>query len=131
MKSRKAVGPNGIPIEAWKCLRKVGIEWLARLFNRILDTRKMPNSWRHNIVVPIYKNKGNIQNCSNYRGIKLMSYTMKLWERVIEQNFRSLTIVLENQFEGFNRVPRELIWWVLGRKKVSQCNVDIINDMYE
>jgi hypothetical protein len=30
--------------------------------------------------VPIYTNKGDIQSCTNYRGIKLMSYTMKLWE---------------------------------------------------
>ena len=26
------------------------------------------------------KNKGNVQSCTNYRGIKLMSHTMKLWE---------------------------------------------------
>ena len=26
----------------------------------------------------------DIQSCTNYRGIKLMSHTMKLWERVIE-----------------------------------------------
>ncbi|KAL5579384.1 hypothetical protein UlMin_011826 [Ulmus minor] len=100
MKSGKAVGPNDIPIEAWKCLREVEIQWLTRLFNRILESRKMPNLWRHSIVVPIYKNKGNIQNCSNYRGIKLMSHTMKLWERAIKQRLRSLTTVSDNQF-GF------------------------------
>ena len=40
----------------------------------------MPNEWR-SVVVPIYKNKKDIQNYTNYRGIKLMSHTMKLWER--------------------------------------------------
>ncbi|KAL5555476.1 hypothetical protein UlMin_037712 [Ulmus minor] len=101
MKARKVVGPNDIPIEAWKCFREVGIQWLTSFFNRILETRKMPNLWRHNIVVvAIYKNKGDIQNCSNYREIKVMSHTMKLWERVIEQRLRSLTTVSENQF-GF------------------------------
>ncbi len=54
MKSGKAVGLNDIPIEAWKCLGEVGIQWLTRLSNRILETRKMPDVWRHNIVVPIY-----------------------------------------------------------------------------
>ena len=40
----------------------------------------MSNEWRKCILVPIYKNKGDIQSCTNYRGIKLMCHTMKLWE---------------------------------------------------
>jgi uncharacterized Zn finger protein len=60
----------------------------------------MPDEWRRSILVPIFKNKGDIQNCTNYRGIKLMSHTMNLWERVIEHRLRKLTIVSKNQF-GF------------------------------
>jgi len=59
----------------------------------------MPEEWR-SILVPIYKNKGDIQSCTNYRGIKLMSHTMKLWERVIEHRLRGMTRVTMNQF-GF------------------------------
>nr|GFB92810.1 integrator complex subunit 11 [Tanacetum cinerariifolium] len=40
------------------------------------------------------------QVCSNYRGIKLLSHTMKLWERVIKRRLRRETSVSENQF-GF------------------------------
>nr|GEY76645.1 hypothetical protein [Tanacetum cinerariifolium] len=40
---------------------------------------------------------GDAQACSNYRGIKLLSHTMKLWERVIERMLRIETRVLENQ----------------------------------
>ncbi|GKC36376.1 retrovirus-related pol polyprotein LINE-1 [Tanacetum coccineum] len=43
---------------------------------------------------------GDAQTCSNYRGIKLLSHTMKLWERVIERRLRRETKVSENQF-GF------------------------------
>lgn len=32
------------------------------------------------------KNKGDIQSCDNYRGTKLMRYTLKLWERVVESS---------------------------------------------
>ena len=39
----------------------------------------MPDEWR-SILVSNYKNKGDIQSCTNYWGIKLMSHTMKLWE---------------------------------------------------
>ncbi|CAN6305897.1 unnamed protein product, partial [Urochloa humidicola] len=61
---------------------------------------KMPEEWRRSILVPIFKNKGDVQSCTNYRGIKLMSHTMKLWERVIEHRLRRVTSVTQNQF-GF------------------------------
>ena len=48
----------------------------------------MTDEWRRSVVVPISKNKGDIQNCINYRGVKLMSHNMKLWERVMEQRLR-------------------------------------------
>jgi hypothetical protein len=60
----------------------------------------MPKEWRRSILVPIFKNKGDVQSCTNYRGIKLMSHTMKLWERVIEHRLRRLPRVTQNQF-GF------------------------------
>ena len=34
----------------------------------------MSDEWKRSILIPIYKNKGDIQSCINYRGIKLMSY---------------------------------------------------------
>jgi Reverse transcriptase (RNA-dependent DNA polymerase) len=60
----------------------------------------MPDERRRSILVPIFKNKGNIQSCTNYKGIKLVSHTMKLWERVIKHRLRKLTIISKNQF-GF------------------------------
>ena len=48
------------------------------LFNKIWLTKKMPNEWKKSTLVPLYKNKGDIQSCFNYRGIKLMCHTMKL-----------------------------------------------------
>ena len=60
----------------------------------------MPEEWRRSILVPIFKNKGDVQSCTNYRGIKLMSHTMKLWERVIEHRLRRVTSMTQNQF-GF------------------------------
>jgi len=85
-----------------KCGRVLAIEELygSQLFNEIMRTKKMPDEWRRNTLIPIYKNKGDIQNCANYRGIKLMSHTMKLWERVIERRLRKETRVTDNQF-GF------------------------------
>ena len=60
----------------------------------------MSDEWRRSILVPIYKNKGDIQSCTNYWRIKLMSHTMKLWKRVIEHRLIAITRVSMNQF-GF------------------------------
>ncbi|KAK3556835.1 hypothetical protein QTP70_022272, partial [Hemibagrus guttatus] len=37
MKSGKAVGPNNIPVEVWKCLGEAAVEFLTSLFNRVLE----------------------------------------------------------------------------------------------
>ena len=39
IKSGRALGPDGIPIEAWKCLGDVGVSWLTKFFNKIILTK--------------------------------------------------------------------------------------------
>ncbi|KAK3524718.1 hypothetical protein QTP86_001217 [Hemibagrus guttatus] len=104
MKSGKAVGPDDIPVDIWKCLGEAAVEFLASLFNRVLESERMPAEWRRSVLVPIFKNKGDVQSCSNYRGIKLMSHTMKVWERVVEARLRKLVEICEQQY-GF--MPRK------------------------
>ncbi|KAK2891510.1 hypothetical protein Q8A73_017175 [Channa argus] len=104
MKSGKAVGPDDIPVEVWKCLGEVAVEFLTSLFNTILESERMPEDWRKSVLVPIFKNKGDAQSCGNYRGIKLMSHTMKLWERVVEARLRAEVNICEQQY-GF--MPRK------------------------
>jgi hypothetical protein len=114
MKEGKVMDPDGIPIEVWRTLGDVVIVWLTKLFNLIFRSNKMPNKWRRNILVPTFKNKGNVQSCTNYRGIKLMSHTMKLWERIIEHRLRGVTNVTKNQF-GFmpERSTMEAIFLIM------------------
>ncbi|KAK3557179.1 hypothetical protein QTP70_024693 [Hemibagrus guttatus] len=104
MKSGKAVGPDDIPVEVWKCLGEAAVEFLTSLFNRVLKSERMPEEWRRSVLVLIFKNKGDMQSCSNYRGIKLMSHTMKLWERVVEARLRKVVDICEQQY-GF--MPRK------------------------
>ncbi|KAK3553533.1 hypothetical protein QTP70_004166 [Hemibagrus guttatus] len=49
MKSGKAVGPDDIPVEVWKCLGEAAVEFLASLFNRVLESERMPEEWRRNL----------------------------------------------------------------------------------
>nr|TKW39063.1 hypothetical protein SEVIR_1G155266v2 [Setaria viridis] len=54
----------GDPI-VWRCLGDIAIVWLTKLFNYIFRLNKMSEEWR-SILVPTYKNKGDIQSCTNY-----------------------------------------------------------------
>ena len=56
----------------------------------------IPDSLKKNKLIPILKNKGDILDCNIYRGIKLMSHFMKLWERVIEARLRGIINIREN-----------------------------------
>jgi hypothetical protein len=78
MKGGKTMGPDRITIEVWRTLKDITIVWLTKLFNIIFRSNKIPDEWRRIILVPIFKNKGDVQNCTNYWGIKLMSHIMKL-----------------------------------------------------
>ena len=100
MKNGKAVGPDDIPVEVWKCLGEIALEFLTKLYNRTMESGRMPEEWRDSILIPIFKNKGDVQSCSNYRGIKLISHSMKLWERVVERRLRSELTFSEQQY-GF------------------------------
>ncbi|KAG5599849.1 hypothetical protein H5410_031219 [Solanum commersonii] len=98
MSKGRAIRPDEISVEFWKSTGKAGIEWLTRLFNVIFKTTKMPNEWKWSTLVSLYKNKGDIQNCNNYKGIKLLSHTMKIWERVVEMRVRRGVPISDNQF---------------------------------
>ncbi|VFQ71410.1 unnamed protein product [Cuscuta campestris] len=100
MRSGRALGPDEIPVEFWKHAGRGAWVWLTKLFNVILRTARMPDEWRESLLVPLFKGKGDIQSCENYRGIKLLSHTMKVWERIIEYRVRKGVCISENQF-GF------------------------------
>ena len=128
----------------------------------------MPEEWRLSILVSIFKNKGGVQSCTNYRGIKLMSHTTKLWERVIEHRLRRMTSGTKIQFgfmpgrstmeaiflvrqlmercrkqkkdlhmvfidleKAYDKIPQNVLWWVLEKHKVPANYITLIKYMYD
>ena len=66
--------------------------------NRLLQGEKMPDEWKRSKLVPLYKSKADIKEYGNFQEIKLMSHTMKLWERVIEARIKKEVTIAEQQF---------------------------------
>ena len=100
MKNNNATGPDEIPVEAWRALGGEGVDLLWDLMIKIEEQEHIPDEWRESVLVPIYKEKGDAQECQNYRGIKLLSHTMKIWERIVDKRVRGEVEVAEEQF-GF------------------------------
>ncbi|XP_026488483.2 uncharacterized protein LOC113395141 [Vanessa tameamea] len=90
---------DDIPFEVWKVLKTNGCMWLTLFFNKLLPEETIPQEWCCSSLVLIFKNKGDVQDWNNYRGIKLMSHTMKVWEKVIERRLREESEITQNQLE--------------------------------
>ena len=58
----------------------------------------MPVDWALIMVVPIFKGKFDIRNCSSYRVVKLLEHGMKVVERVSEKSLCIVVSVDEMQF---------------------------------
>jgi hypothetical protein len=97
MKNGKATGPDDIPGEFWKICGQTGATWLAEMFNQMVQLKTMPQAWSTSTTVPIWKNKGDIADCANYRPIRLMSHTLKIFERVIDRRLRAQLQITANQ----------------------------------
>ena len=59
------------------------LEWLVRLFNLSFEMWVVPMDWRGDCIVPLYKGKDDKCECSNSRGISLLSVVGKLFGRVL------------------------------------------------
>ena len=62
--------------------------------------------WRQSIIIPIRKRKGDKRECSQYRGISLLSQSRKVFVRILEKRIRYIVGIQpqlsENQF-GFRK----------------------------
>lgn len=96
MRKEQSVRYDDIPIEVWKCMREREIVWLIKYSNNILKMKRIPQEHRKNSLLLMYKNKWDIQNFTNYCDIKLMSHTLKLWEKIIEYKLSHETNIRES-----------------------------------
>lgn len=75
-------------------------------FNKILDAGVFPSEWLVGVIIPLYKNKGDIKDCNNYRGITLLSCIGKLFTSILNAFLKEYSdtynVISENQ-AGFRQ----------------------------
>ena len=108
MKKNKACGTDCLPIEVAKALGDEGAIWMTGVLNEAMR-EGIPEEWRTSTITPIYKQKGYPLECNNFRGITLLSHTLKLWERVVESRLRKMVNNSEKQY-GFQPEKSTKTW---------------------
>ena len=83
LKKNKSPGMDCILNEFIKNCPENLINVIVLLFNMVLESGIIPSDWTVGIIKVLYKNKGDINNVNNYRGITLLSCLGKLFTSVI------------------------------------------------
>ena len=85
MKSKKETGPSEVSVEMIVASGEIGVKVMIELCQRVLDGRGMPDEWKTNVIVPIFKGKGDVMSCGSHSGVELLEHAMKIVERALER----------------------------------------------
>jgi len=110
----KSPGIDGIPAEVYQNGGEALLDKLQIFFSSCWERGVVPQDLRDAVIVSLYKSKGDKSDCSNYRGITLLSIAGKILARVL-LNRLTPTIAHENTPEsqcGFraNRGTTDMIF---------------------
>ena len=167
MKNGKAPGPSDFQIEMIKLLGVDGEEWMTELLRAIWEEEAMPRDWEESLMIYIFKQKGDIMECGNHRGIKLTEHGLKVLERILDERLRETVKIGKQQYgfmrgrgtvdaifivrqlqekrlegnqklfcafidleKAYDRIPREVVFWCLRKRKVPERLVRLVEMMY-
>ena len=83
LKAGKSSGIDGIPAEVYQFEGDAVLNKLQNLFTHCWEKGTLPEDLRDAVIVSLYKNKGEKSDCSNYRGICLLSIAGRILVRVL------------------------------------------------
>ena len=167
MKKGKAPGPSDFQIEMIMVLGIEGEDWMTTLLRAIWEDEEMPRDWEESLMIHIFKQKGDILECGNHRGIKLTEHGLKVLERILDERLREIVKIGRQQYgfikgrgtveaifivrqlqekrlegnqklycafidleKAYDRIPREVVFWCLRKRRVPEKLVKLVEMMY-
>lgn len=133
LKNNKSPGLDNILNEHLKSTINLMCPLYVKLFNLILDTGIVPDSWTLGSIKPIFKNKGDPKDPNNYRPITLLSSFGKLFTTIINNrlhNFAEKYNIISDSQAGFRKnfstsdnlfILKSLIDILQSKKKKFYC----------
>lgn len=122
LNSKKASGPDNIPVTFVKTHFNIFSLLLADVFNEMLETGNFPQCLKIAKVIPVYKS-GDTKDPSNYRPISCLSVLDKIIEKLlvirIMDYANHLKIIYEHQY-GFQKA-----------KSTLHATCDLVEDIYD
>ena len=92
-----------IPAEAIRADIETAVNMLYSLFSKIWETEEVPAQRKEGIIIKLPK-KGDLRDCSNYRGIMLLSAPGKVLNRVLLERMKeAVNPKLQDQQAGFRQ----------------------------
>ena len=85
------------------------VPWLVRLFTCCFETGIVPGDWCRACIVLLFKGKEDRCECSNSRGISLLSAVGKLYGRVLIGRIRNRTDGVSRKEQRGFRSGRECV----------------------
>ena len=103
MKRHKAQGVDGITSDIIKLGGPIVLTYLTNIFNNILKTKRIPDSWHEAKIVILFK-KGDHKDIKIYRPISLLSHSYKIFTRLLQTRFeRTLDENQPREQAGFRK----------------------------
>jgi hypothetical protein len=81
---------------------------IHKLINSIWSKEELHDKWKESIIVPIYK-KGDKTDCSNYRGISLLSTSYKILSNILSRLGPYVDNIVGDDQCGFDIIDQPLI----------------------
>nr|XP_027232447.1 uncharacterized protein LOC113823923 [Penaeus vannamei] len=93
----------------------------------------MPEEWRNRVLVPIFKNRGDLQTCNNCRGRGATDaiFALRMLMEKCREGQKDSHCVFVDLVKAYDRMPTEELWHCVRMSGVAEKYVKVVKDIYD